>query len=53
MMTASTLGCTQKRVVNRLGDEILPLSSALERPHLEYCPPVWLPQHEADVDILE
>jgi len=47
------LGCTKRSVANRLREMILPLHSALVRPHLGSCVQLWSPQHKKDMELLE
>jgi len=47
------LGCIKSSMASRLREVILPLCSAVVRPHLESCIQLWSPQHRTDLDLLE
>ena len=45
------LGCIKKSMVNKPKEMILPLYSALVRPHLKHCVQFWAPQLKKDREI--
>ncbi|KFQ74174.1 hypothetical protein N335_08388, partial [Phaethon lepturus] len=51
--TNCILGHIQSGAASRSREGILPLCSALVRPHLQSCVQLWSPQHSKDMDLLE